>query len=373
MLRPAVTGFLVLLCLAPALSAQRSGGQGANAGNAAPAFRPNRIIGRILGPTGAPVTSVIVSVLERDDSRFGKRFRPADVRLRIVPNERGEYSIDLAPGPYYVVAMPVHEPTQPNRTATSGGYAVTYHPGTTDVAAARQVTVTMSRPVVADITLRPAKPAVVSGTVRWSDGLLAGQGRLGMSSEGHLFGLNNRGVALQRDGTFQFGGVTPGRYCLQHVERAGGRGQPPRLVSAARISVSDRDLTNVRVVPVVPVSVKGRLILAQADRPRLKSLAITVTASPIPGECYFGTSRSGTVLPTGAFEFFVEPVDGYVRVWVNNQEIRPAAVRHNGIDVPNGRFQFSRTAPVSGIEVELGPLPPSIAGNQFLRPPPPTH
>jgi hypothetical protein len=349
---------VLFLCSITARSAQRRGGQGANANAPATSTRPNRIIGRIVGPTGLAEKSVILSLLQDDDSRFGKLVHMVNAQLRVVPNERGEYSIDIAPGSYYVVAIPVHEPFQPNGRPTTNGFSVTYFPSATDVAAAQHVTVTMTKPVVANITLRASKLFTVTGNAKWSNGLPAATGRLGISSDGHLFGLDGRAVALQRDGTFQIGALAPGRYCLQHAEQPGSREQR-RLVSAARITVIDRDLAGVRVVPVVPIAVKGRVVLAASDRPKLKSVAITVGTSPAVGGCYFGASRSGTVEPTGAFEFFVEPIDGYIRVRVNGQEVRPLAVRHNGVDVPNGRFRFSGTRPMTGVEVELGPLPRS--------------
>jgi len=355
--RLSITGLALALCAITALSAQRRGGSGANASQATPPKRPNRIVGRIVGADGLAEKSVIVSLLQDHNSTFGRRVGLVDARLRVVPNERGEYSIDnVAPGSYYVVAIPVHEPVQRNGGATTSGHSITYYPSASDISAARQVSVTMSRPVVADITLRSTGLFTVSGTVRWSDGLPAASGGLGMSSDSHLFGLDGRSVAVQRDGTFHIGAVAPGRYCLQHVEQ-GGRGQQ-RLVSAARITVTSRDLTNVRVGPVSPIKVRGRLVLAAADRQRLASLAIRIFASPAAGGCYFGSSRSGTVNPSGAFEFFVEPIDGYIRLNVNGQEVRPIAVRHNSTAVPGGRFKF-QTA-MTGIEVELGPLPASV-------------
>ena len=255
-----------------------------------------------------------------------------------------------------MVALPVHEPLQPNGRPTTSGHSVTYYPSAATVATAQPVTVTMTKPVVANITLRATRLFTVAGNATWSDGLPAASGLIGISSDGHLFGLDGRSVALQRDGTFQIGSVPPGRYCLQQAEQAGGRGQR-RLVSAARITVADRDLLGVRVVPVVPVAVKGRVIVSAADRQKLSSVAISVGTSPAVPGCFFGASRSGTVQPDGTFELFVEPTDGYIRVRVNGQEVRPVSVRHNGADVPNGRFRFSRSTPMTGVEVELGRLP----------------
>ena len=304
--------------------------------------RPNRIVGRIVGPNGLAEKSVIVTLLRDDDSRFGKRVAMVNAQLRIVPNERGEFSIDIAPGSYYVVAMPVHEPLQSNGRRTTNGYSVTYYPSATDVAAAQQVAVTMTKPVVANITLRPTKLFTVSGIATWSDGLRAGSGRVGISSDAHLFGLDGRGVSLQRDGTFQIDAVAPGRYCLQHAEQVGGRGQQ-RLVSAARITVVDRDLVSVRVVPVVPIAVKGRVVLADADRQKLKSIAISVGTSPAVPGCYFGASRSGTAQPNGTFEMFVEDrwLHSRARQWAGGTAHQSA---------PQRRGRSQRTIPVLSID-----------------------
>ena len=108
------------------------------------------------------------------------------------------------------------------------------------------------------------------------------------------------------------------------------------------------------------VVVKGRVIPAAVDRQRLSSLEITIGASPASGGCYFGAGRPGTLQPNGTFEFNAEPMDGYIRVWVNREEIKPVAVRHAGAEIRTGRFTFSGSTPLTGIEVELPRLPPAI-------------
>src|SRR5687768_1435178 len=68
------------------------------------------IAGRVLAPDGRPVPRVFVSVLQ--PGAIGDRpFRPVNVRLGAMTNERGEYRLDgLYPGEFFVIALPHNPP-----------------------------------------------------------------------------------------------------------------------------------------------------------------------------------------------------------------------------------------------------------------------
>lgn len=350
----------MFICLAGAILASALGptttapDQGRTSG---PAGGANNgvIAGRVIDTSGQPVSGVLVTLLQERASRGVTRLHPIDVRLGSITNANGEFRLErVAPGPYYVVALPRNGPVTADNQPARFGYAITYHPGADRASDAKPVTVSTNAPAAADITLASAHLAEVSGTAIGSDGRPAHGGMMSIAHGDGLFGIDSKAVPIRPDGTFLVRGLPPGTYFLQLRE---GVWPPPRdvmpKVSVAKVTVYDGDVTRVRVMPIEMVKVTGRVIVDPAQR-SLRPSEIRISASPTDSNGNPGPQRGGTVRADFTFEFRTWPGPGYVRLWVGTQEWTAKAVRLNGVDVGEKDIDFRAGREISGLEVELG-------------------
>jgi hypothetical protein len=234
------------------------------------------IAGKVLDPSGEPFTDARIMALRRIDvsvGAAGPRLVPAPMQGLQQTNDLGEFRVSgLAPGEYYVAAMPRGASAfgGPGITPGSAGngrtaITTTFYPGTTDQAAAHSVVVAAGA-AVGDIvfTMQSAPAFRVSGLVVDEEGkpvaramvMLMGDLRSGMF-------MGPAGSAQTRDdGRFVFGEVPSGNYRITAtvpmiVSNAGGRGGTFTTFSSgivggmerpAEIVVADADVRSVRVV-----------------------------------------------------------------------------------------------------------------------------
>ena len=321
------------------------------------------ITGRVLDASNHPVADVLVVPLWETPSRTGKTVHPVGVRRGSITNANGEYRIDqLPPGSIYLVALPHNVPRNlpipVDGEAYRFGLGITYYPSATRVAEAKPIEVG-DKPVTAgNITMTSAHLAKITGIAIGSNGQPARGGRLGVAHGDHLFGVDSIAIPILANGSFVIIGVPPGTYYLQLRE---GQWPPPRdvipKVSGAKVTVSDGDVTRVRVMPIEMVKAAGRLILASAQRSLLSS-GIRVSGVPVDFDGNPGPTRGGPVRDDLTFEFRAWPGPGYIRVFVGRQEWTTRAVRLNGVDIGERDLDFQAGREISGLEVELGkPLP----------------
>jgi len=348
------------LCLvAILLIASGAGGLAAAQGRPRSATWNGVITGRVLDASNQPVPDVLVVPLWETPSRNGKTVHPVDVRRGSITNANGEYRIDQLPsGAIYLAALPRNVPRH-QRIAIDGeayrfGLRITYYPSATRVAEAKRIEVG-DKPVAAgNITMASAHLAKITGVAIGSNGQPARGGRLGVAHGDHLFGVDSIAVPIGPDGSFVVIGVPPGTYHLQLRE---GQWPPPRdvipKVSGATVTVSDGDVTRVRVMPIEMVRATGRLILDPSQRSLLSS-GITISGAPTNADGNPGPQRAGTVKEDLRFEFRTWPGRGYIRVFVGRQEWTTKAVRLNGVDIRERDIDFQAGQEISGLEVELG-------------------
>ena len=224
----------------------------------------------------------------------------------------------------------------------------------TDFSAARPVVVAGLTPTRADITLVPARLAMVSGVVLDHDRKPVSGGRLPLSPGDGFFGLDSRAVVIRPDGTFVARALPPGTYHFQFRE---GPWPPPQGViphiSAARVVLAGEDVRDVRVAPLEMVRATGRLVVDPAARAALVPSQIRVGASPIDFDGNPGPQQSGLVNEDLTFEFRTWPSVGRVRVTPIPPGWSVKAVRLKGIDVTEKGIDFVAGQEISGLEVEI--------------------
>jgi hypothetical protein len=322
---------------------------------------PGVIAGRVTA-SGAAAVGALVTVLREsvpvgtDLPRLGAR----NVRLFALTNQRGEYRLTNVPeGQYLVVALPRMLPVAP---ADRRGHAVTYYPGALESSEAREVIVRGREPIEVNIRLIPARVSVISGVAIGSNGRPLSSGIIQLGFGAPLFGVGSTTLPISRDGSFTTPALPRGVYSLQTTDGQGSRAMsqvPNPVMSGARVTVAEADVTGVHLEPIRRVTVHGRV-----RAPRGVSVqGLAVSALPLVNEGPAGPNGAGNVAADGTFEFQVWPRRSIVRVSnvVNTPagsrglELRPLpVVRLNGADVTRTGIDIQPGRDIRGLEIELG-------------------
>jgi len=330
------------------LPSQRGAGTGLPAVSGA-----DVLTGRVSDADGHPVPGTFVSALFPAAS--GRRFSSEPTEFATLAGQLGEFRLEgLGSREFYVVAIP--RGTVP--PAVDGlGSAITYYPSALTTDEAKVLRLTPARSTHLDIVLRPARLSAVSGRVKTSNGELVRGGKLELDHLDGLYGFDSRAVDIRSDGTFGIPSLPPGSYFLQYSEAVSPTGPPfDWKVSRAKVRVTDRDVTDVPVVPVTMVRVTGRIMTSPEDRSALDPSRVHVAAWSIDSDDNPGPQVIGNVRSDWTFQFYTWPGIGRVRVEIRTTSpppLRVAAVRLNGVDVMNKDITFRQDQHLTGLEVEL--------------------
>ena len=314
------------------------------------------ITGRVLDEYGEPVAEAQVMALRSQFSPSGSRSftagRPA------ASNDIGEFRLyGLAPG-QYVLSASVRPMFGGPAMAGDVGYATTYYPGTADQAQAQRLSVGAGGGL-SDVTLMlVATPtARISGVVVDDSGQLVRQGSVMVTPRGGMM-ISTIGGPIRPDGTFVVNSVPPGEYVLRGMIQR-GPGLPPESATAT-VSVNGADLTDVRLEPLKPITVSGRVVLDPVAARSFKPETMRLSApSSDPGPMFGPPPPPAAVRDDLTFEFKANPGPVMVRLaspagWMIK------SVSLNGSDVTDG-LTF-RSDDVSGLEVELTNKVPDVSG-----------
>jgi hypothetical protein len=208
-----------------------------------------------------------------------------------------------------------------------------------------------------EIVLRSARLSVVSGQVLGAAGGPVRGGTLELAHLDGLHGYDTRTIDIRPDGTFEIPALQPGGFFLQHFEAGLPTGRPSDWkVSRATVRVADRDVVDVRVLPVSMVRVSGRVVIAPSEQPLLDPSRVRVEARPVNADDNPGPQVVGDAKPDWTFQFFTWPGIGRVQVTIRTSASAPlwtTVVRLNGQDVTGKEITFTPGQDLSGLEVEL--------------------
>jgi hypothetical protein len=321
------------------------------------------ITGRVTA-SGNPSYGALVTVLhETDPFQSGKpRLSPRDARLVARTDRRGEFRLTNVPaGRYFLVALPPFTGTAP---ADRRGHAVTYYPGALESSEAREITVSGGESVETDIRLIPRRVSVISGVAIGSNGRPLSNGIVQLGFGGPLFGIGSTTLPISRDGSFTSPALPPGTYSLQTTDGQGPVAMsrvPNPVMSGARVTVAEADVSGVRVEPIRMVRLRGRVVASGGRSVR----GLSVGALPLEPGGPMGPQRPGIVDVDGNFEFRTWPGRVVVRVLSatpappgsgrgRSSELRSRVVRLNGADVTKTGIDVLPARDVAGLVIELG-------------------
>lgn len=348
--------------------------------------RGSVITGRVTDELGEPMPGVSISLMRPQFIQGQQRLMPTGSGVFPATNDIGEYRMyGLAPGQYYITAQQQQQAFQfiggPNNQTEGAearnGYARTYYPGTADLSRAQKITVGIAQTFTEmNIMLLPTRLATISGVAVDQQGQPLGRGNVQIMPRGGMLVGGISGGPLRPDGTFTVPNVAPGTYTLranvQRTQPEPGTPPGPPEFSVAVVTVNGEDITDVRLTPVVPVTISGRVSFDDpAAAQSLMPSAIRVMAQPLNlDDSAIGFPGAGGFAPVlqqdFSFELKTTPGRMGLRAVIqpgpggpNQWQVK--AIRAGGTDVTDSGLDVdSRGA--TGIEIELTNRRQQISG-----------
>src|SRR3954471_203308 len=245
------------------------------------------IAGRVLDEFGEPIADVQVVPMRNQFTAAGRRPMPSGRPAST--DDIGEFRLyGLAPGQYYISATLRNQSFGPDGSDDRSGYAPTYYPGTPNIADAQVLTVGTGE-TRSDIVLMlvPTRTAQISGIVVDGQGQPVKLGSVQAFPDANVMGIGMSGGPI-RDGSFTISGVPPGEYNLRAMINRPAADTPPEFATAS-ITVTGADISGVRLAPVKPVTLAGRIVVSASAAAALRPEAFRFIAAPrVSGPMMFG-------------------------------------------------------------------------------------
>jgi hypothetical protein len=293
------------------------------------------ISGRVLDETGDPVQGALVGVMVPRFQNGRRRLVVARPESRTT-DDRGAFRIFGVPAGQYVLAASVGE----SFALDLPGYAPTYFPGTALASTAQYIDVAPGQEVGGiDMPLATAGTASIRGRIVDATGAPWGQ----------MFVLIPRspisariGARLERDGTFEFRNLAPGRYVIQADRGRQGSATEGEFV-AREITVGGIDIGNLRLQTSAGSRITGRVIFDGTTN-ELPPAPNSVSITPIPVDFDLAPNGIAITDPDRNYQFELRGISGARRLQVT--KMPPGwtlrAILVNGRNVTDDVLQFGR-------------------------------
>lgn len=300
------------------------------------------VTGKVVDEFGEPVTEGQVSLVQYS---YAQGVRRRTITNSQFTNDLGEFRLfGVRPGRYYLAAMYRTVPWvgQMNRST----YALTYYPAALTTADSQLLKIGADQTVVGlDIMLVPVRPVRVSGVVADSTGSPLPKASVIVTGET----VGQIAAAVEPDGSFSIGDLSPGEYIVRATTTNTDE------MAATAISVGGVDVSDIRLVPVKPSAVTGRVVIESVTA-ALKPSEIRVSAYPTAARdvTLAGNSTSSAkVNDDFTFELKTRPGHQVIRPTISNRDWGLKAVRMGGVDVTDDGIDVTASKSVSGVEIVL--------------------
>ena len=325
------------------------------------------ITGRVTDEFGEPVPNAAIMPLRQQFVQGRRRLMPAGSQAQT--DDIGEYRIfGLAPGQYYVSAAAMQQIFGGPNDAIEGpetrnGYALTFYPGAPDQDAAQRLTVGAAQTLSGiDISLLATRLSTVSGFAMDLQGRPLTAGDVSAFRRGGNITRFGAGGPIRPDGTFTISGLAAGEYAVRAtLPPAPGTAPGPPQWALAMVTVNGDDLAGVRLAPIAPATVSGRVSFDDAASAQaLKPSAMSVVMQPLnPDDALLGIGTTPGPSPLrDDFTFELKTTPGPVGLRIVAQAAGGATpwqlktIRVNGVDVTDTGIDVGSQG-VNGIEIEM--------------------
>jgi hypothetical protein len=278
-------------------------------------------------------------------------------------NDIGEFRLfGLPSGQYIVSATSRPQAMNPSLADDHTGYAMSYFPGTANLADAQMLNVGAAQQISdITVTLVPTQTAHVSGIVLDSQGQLRRDGFMSAMIRGNGLITTASNGSIRPDGTFVLTGLSPGDYVLRSTQDTPSPGLP-RETASALVTVNGTDIDGIQVGPLRQLTARGRVMMDAASlqafqpgRLRFSAFPLTVDDQILSGPRF--PDPGSPVREDLSFEIKSYPGTIGIR-GLNGWMIRSMTL--NGADVSDGvRFVNDD---IDGLVIEVTNRVPEIAG-----------
>lgn len=330
--------------------------------------RAGAITGRVLDEFGEPLLGARIQAMKSRVVRGVRQLAPGGASDST--DDTGAFRLfGLSPGTYYVTAMlRASTPDTDNFQNTIG--AMTYYPGTTDVAYAQPIIMRGSEESIISFQVTPVRSVSVTGTVYGASGTPAGD------VDVHLMRLDNSEVGTTvgnfgrsgGDGSFRIINVPPGPYVLRASRMGPMPARPPqgsdvnRLFEEAMtpITVGNDDVSGVALAMSFGVTVTGTIV-AENGMPLPSPLRMEINGFPPAG---FGRNPATIQITRSAGQPMTFQMPGMfwsVTLAVTLPDgLMLSAIEANGVDVTDKPIELRGASPE--IRVVLSTRVTEVAG-----------
>ena len=235
---------------------------------------PAIVSGSVVDEFGEPIEGITVwpFQLRRDQGRMAA----LSSALPRATDDRGQYRlIGVEPGAY-VIAASGRERVSAGDVERARGYAMTFHPGVTDVNGAQRVTLSAGADVSGiDIVLTPAPTATVSGSVLDNRGQpVSATVLLDVSARSGAVSVDARSVVADANGRFSIRNVPAGDYVL----KASASDAAAAPFGMQYVTVDDRDPPPVQLTLSDGATLEGRVVIDSDAEPNIAGLGVTIVS-----------------------------------------------------------------------------------------------
>lgn len=320
------------------------------------------ITGRVLDEEGDPVPGASVQVLRQIYAQGRKQMsRTSEAST----NDLGEYRVfGLAPGRYFVSAVARLNAMLPR---AEDEYVTTWFPRTADASAAGPIDVASGGQLRnIDILLAKLHTVAVRGrVVGEAPAPGGGQGAQRTNFSVVLSARNamgaggnpSRGTAVTPDGSFDFGGVTPGSYFLIAQVNAQGR----NFAARTAIQVGSSNVEGIALPLHGGVLVSGRVRVEGETAQSLANVQVLLRPAETGG-FVFGPFPTQHVKPDGSFQMDDVGADRYTISFTGLPEgFYVKSVRSANVDVLAGGLEVAGGSGAQ-LDVVLSPSAGQVTG-----------
>jgi protocatechuate 3,4-dioxygenase beta subunit len=314
------------------------------------------ITGRVLDEFGDPAADVQVAAMRPQNMGGTRRLLP--ISRTVTTNDIGEFRLfAIPPGSYYLSATLRSNNFGGIDTDDRNGYAPTYYPGTADVASAQRLTLALGQTITdLSLSLLPIRTARVSGTALDSQGQPLRGTVMAQSNGAELF--NTISGQIRPDGSFAISGLTPGNYTLQLLVQNGPNGNfgaADAEYASANVTVDGSDVSGIRLVPIKPSLIAGRIIIGAGDASTLRPSTLRIGAFPAPSLGPVLGPNAPPVAVNDDWTFQARGRAGLLRMSLMG--LPPPwsikSIRQRGTDVTDTGVDVKPGEDVSEVEVEI--------------------
>ena len=332
------------------------------------------ISGRVYDETGDPISGVRMMAMRQVFFEGRRRLVPVPGAMPMQTDDAGQYRIvGLTPGSYVVRAE-----TRETWTTTEKdvevvmGYATTYFPGTTAVANARRIPLTVGQEALnIDFSLVPGRAIAASGTAFDSQGRpLSGRQVMltqSMRAPGGMMMMSAfGGTAIAGDGTFRIPNITPGEYALTVDASTDIGGTTVRESASVPIVANDADIDTIAIQTSSGWSASGQISTETGAAPAVARDRVRIAAKPLnpdlggPPRGPGGNADSGRVKDD--WTFVVSGLFGPARLHVDLPDtLVLKAIVQDGRDVTDSALEARNGETLSNVQVVVSASVNSLA------------